>query len=137
MRLQSKSPPTVIHMEDSQGPFQPMHHHSLFFTRTLLASYSKNDRTIALLSLISPLRSHQKNSLQKSHNLGFDFILQYIEKSNPRISTPHLLFFSPLFFLYFSLFFFFIFFSNFFSHFFLYYHMPRSLISHQNSALIP
>ena len=103
MRLQSRSPLMVIHMKDSQDPFQPMHHRSLFFTRTLSACFLKNDRTNVLLCSISLLRLCQENSFQKSHNLGIDFILQHIEKSNPRTSTLHLLFFSPLFLLSFPL----------------------------------
>ena len=91
----------VIYTEDGQSSFQPVHHHSLFFTRKLLASNSKNDRINALLPLISSLGSHQVNFLYKSYNLEFNFALQHIEISNPRTSTPHLLFFSPPFFLFF------------------------------------
>ena len=103
MRLQSRSPPMVIHTKNDQDPSQPVQHCSLFFIRILLASFSKNSRTNILLPLIPPLGPYQETFLQKSYNLRFDFVLQHMKKSHPRTSTPHLPIFSPLFFLIFSL----------------------------------
>ena len=128
-RLQNRSPPMVIHTEDDQDLFQPVQCCNLFFIGTLSASFSKNDRINTLLPLIPSLRLCQENSIQKSHNLGFDFILQHIKKSNPRTSTPHLPFFFSFLTSLLSIFFFHSiilpFFSIFFD-FFLSYHTPRS-----------
>ena len=135
-RLQNRNSPMVIHTKDGQGPSLPVHRHNLFFKRTLLASFSKNNRTNTLLLSTSPLGSHQENSIQKSQNLGFDFVLQQMKKLNLRTNTSHLLFFSHLLSI-FPLNFFLVFSFDFFSDFFLSYHMPRSLIFHQNPALIP
>ena len=40
---------------------------------------------------------HQKDTFQMSHNLGFDFWLQHMEKPNPRAHKQHLLKISPPF----------------------------------------
>ena len=126
----------MIHIENDQHPSQLMQCHNLFFTRTLSAFFSRNDRINTHLLSIPLLGSCQENFLQKSYNLGFDFVLQYMKKSNPRTSTPHLLFFSSPFFLFFHSIFPY-FFLNFFSKFFLSYHTLRSLISYQNPTIIP
>ena len=123
----------VIHMEDGQSPSQLVHRRSLFFTKILSTSYSKNDRINALLPSISLLRSCQENSFQKSHNLGFNFILQHMKKSNPRTSTPHLLFFSPPFFLSFPLYFFSSFLLILFKFFILLSHVKISNFSSKSS----
>ena len=124
MRLQNKSFPRMIHMEVGQDPSQLMHHRSLFFTRILLASNLKNDHTNAQLPSISILRSCQENFLQKSHNLRFDFVLQHIEKSNPRTSSPLAIFLTSLLS---------IFQLNFFLSFFQFFFRFFSLLSHAKS----
>ena len=115
----------MIHTKVGQDFFQSVHYHSLFFTRTLLASNVKNNHTNAQLPSISTLGSCQDNSLQKSYNLRFDFVHQHMEKSNPRTSSQHLLFFSPPFFLFFLLIFF-LFFPQIFFRFFLTYHTLKA-----------
>ena len=43
------------------------------------------------------LATRKEDSLQMSHNLRFDFWLQHMEKSNPRVYQQHLLKISPPF----------------------------------------
>ena len=131
-RLQDRSLPMVIHTEVGQGPSQLVRSCSFIFSRTLSASNLKNDRINAQLPSISLLGSCQENFLQKSYNLGFDFVLQHIKKSNPRTCSAHLLFFSPPFFLFFLPFF-----SYLFLKFFLSYHTLNNFDFYQNLAPYP